>query len=249
MLSSDDPHPVIAYNAGGDGPVLITCEHAGRETPSALGDMGVPATDWGRHIAWDIGALDLARAVSDRLDARLIAQRYSRLVIDCNRAHISPELVPTASDGTAIPANADLSDADRTARIAAIHTPFHDRIAAEIERQRPALIFAVHSFTPHMNGADRPWHAGFLANRMPEAAEAMVRISAGRAPYFRFALNEPYTVDDVSDYTLPVHGEQNGIPHALVEIRNDQLASDAGIEFWADHLAGVLTEWLRSRDT
>lgn len=249
MLSEQDPEPVLFHNPDAEGPVLFTCEHAGRATPAALGDMGVGAADWERHIAWDVGALALATELADRLNCRLIAQRYSRLVIDCNRALISPELVPEASDGTSIPANLELSDADRQARIDCIHRPYHDRVAAEIERFRPGLIFPVHSFTPHMNGHDRPWHGGYLANRMPEAAEALARITAGRAPFLTLAVNEPYTVDDISDYTVPVHGEKNGIPHALVEVRNDQLGTDAGIGFWADLLAGAITEWLRSEPT
>lgn len=246
MLSENDPKPVQFHNPDADGAVLFTCEHAGRATPSTLGDMGVGPADWDRHIAWDVGALALAQSLADRMGCRLIAQRYSRLVIDCNRALISPELVPEVSDGTPVPGNKGLSDDERQARIDAIHRPFHDHIAAEIERQRPRLIFPVHSFTPHMNGQDRPWHGGFLSNRMPEAAEALARTTAGRAPFLNFALNEPYTVDDISDYTVPVHGEKNGIPHALMEVRNDQLQSDAGIEFWADLLAGAITEWLRS---
>lgn len=246
MLNENDPAPVLLHNHDATGPVLFTCEHAGRATPSILGDMGVSEADWERHIAWDVGAQALAELLADRMGCRLISQRYSRLVIDCNRALISPELTPEVSDGTEIPANKAILDAEKRLRIDAIHTPFHDCVGAEVKRLRPRLIFPVHSFTPHMNGQNRPWHCGFLANRMPEAAEALLAAAAGRAPYLNFALNEPYTVDDVSDYTVPVHGEQNGIPHALVEVRNDQLLHASGIEFWADLLGGAIEAFLRS---
>jgi len=246
VLGRSDPDPVLAHNAGASGPVLLTCEHAGQAVPSVLGDMGVSDQDWQRHIAWDVGALKVAERMSNLLDARLIAQRYSRLVIDCNRALISPDLMPEVSDGTSIPANSDLTDAARHDRISGIHQPYHHHIASEIERQRPALLISVHSFTPHMNGQNRPWHCGYLANRMPAAAEALAMMSVARAPYLNFAVNEPYTVDDISDYTLPVHGEVNAIPHALLEIRNDQLQGDVGIDFWADFLAGAIQTYLRS---
>jgi predicted N-formylglutamate amidohydrolase len=246
MLNENDPAPVLQHNRDATGPVLFTCEHAGRATPAVLGDMGVSDADWERHIAWDVGALALAESLADRMGCRLISQRYSRLVIDCNRALISPELIPEASDRTVVPANEAISDAERQSRIDAIHAPFHDCVAAEIERQRPRLIFPVHSFTPRMNDQDRPWHGGFLANRMPEAAESLLMATAGRAPYLNFALNEPYTVDDISDYTVPVHGEQNAIPHALVEVRNDQLLHESGIEFWADLLGRAIEAYLRS---
>ncbi|WP_416899142.1 MAG: N-formylglutamate amidohydrolase [Minwuia sp.] len=247
MLHIDDPDPVLTHNIDAAGPVLITCEHAGRATPAALGDMGVGPADWERHIAWDVGAFDLSKALAERLQARVVAQAYSRLVIDCNRALIAPDLTPEVSDGTEIPANRDLSETAKAARIGAIHAPYHDRIAAEIERARPELLLSIHSFTPEMNGESRPWHAGFLANREPATAETLLAIASGREPYLTFAYNEPYTVDDISDFTIPVHGEKGGIPHALIEIRNDQLGTPGGIDYWADLLAGAVNEYLRSR--
>jgi predicted N-formylglutamate amidohydrolase len=97
-----------------------------------------------------------------------------------------------------------------------------------------------------MDGEDRPMQCGFLANRMPETAEALLAIAAAREPYLTFALNEPYTVDDISDYTIPVHGERNEIPHALIEVRNDQLGSEAGVGYWADLLASAVMQHQRS---
>lgn len=237
MLTADDPHPVLFHRSEGAGDVLLTCEHGGRLVPRVLGDLGVAAEEMERHIAWDIGALALSQALLQRVSARLVSQRYSRLVIDCNRGPVSPDLVPAVSDETRIPANHDLSAEDVQARTAAIHTPFHDRITAEIAQDRPRLLVSIHSFTPVMGTEARTMHAGFLANRMPDVAHSFMASIGTAAPDLVLSLNEPYTVDDISDFTVPVHGEGNGLPHVLVEVRNDQLQDEGGISRWADLLA------------
>ncbi len=244
MLTAADADPVLFHRAedggAGKGHVLLTCEHGGRAIPSALGDLGIAATEMDRHIAWDIGAMALSLALMQRVSGRLVAQHYSRLVIDCNRGAVSPDLIPAVSDGTYIPANADLSTGESSARMAAIHAPFHARIAHEIQQLRPRLLVSIHSFTPVMAGVARPMHAGFLANRMPEISDRFTASFARHAPELIVAQNAPYAVDDISDYTVPVHGEQNRLPHVLVEVRNDQLQDRQGVERWADLLAKAI---------
>ncbi len=241
MLTAADADPVLFHRARADGTdggrILLTCEHGGRAIPSALADLGIPAAEMDRHIAWDIGAMALSLALMHRVSGRLVAQHYSRLVIDCNRGPVSPDLVPDVSDGTHIPANKGISQAGIDARMAAIHAPFHARIAAEIRHQRPALLVSIHSFTPVMAGVSRPMHAGFLANRMPAVSDRFMASFARHAPELTVAQNAPYAVDDISDFTVPVHGEANRLPHVLVEVRNDQLRDEQGIERWADLLA------------
>lgn len=195
-----------------------------------------------RHIAWDIGAMALSLALMKRVSGRLVAQHYSRLVIDCNRGPQSPDLVPSISDGTHIPANTALSAPDIDARMAAIHAPFHARIAGEIQQLRPALLVSIHSFTPVMTGVARPMHAGFLSNRMPAVSDCFMASFGRHAPDLVVAQNAPYEVDDISDFTVPVHGEANGLPHVLVEVRNDQLQDEQGIERWADLLARAIDD-------
>ena len=236
MLTADDPQPVLFHRSAGPAGVLLTCEHGGRLIPRVLGDLGIASADMDRHIAWDIGALDLSQAILERVSGRLVSQRFSRLVIDCNRGPASPDLIPDISDETHVPGNRDLSATDVQARTAAIHTPFHARVAAEIAGDRPALLVSVHSFTPVMGTDRRAMHAGFLANRMPAAAHRFMASIGRAAPDLVLSLNQPYTVDDISDYTVPVHGEGNGLPHVLVEVRNDQLQDPAGIARWADLL-------------
>lgn len=242
MLTSEDPAPVSIRKAETGGRFLLTCEHAGQAVPQALGDLGVSKADMDRHIGWDIGALGLAEAISDRLNAPLIAQRYSRLVIDCNRPHSVPGLTPPVSDGTSVPANQDLSDAQKQERIDAIHRPYHQAITRHIDQARPSVLVSVHSFTPHMDGFDRPWHAGFLANRMPEVAHRLKDHVGRQATDASVAYNQPYQISDVTDYTIPVHGEARQLPHVLVEIRNDLLDGDAQTARWAGLLTAALLD-------
>ncbi len=241
LLLPGDPPPVEIVRARAGTRLVLACEHAGRAVPARLGDLGIVAAEMDRHIAWDIGAADLARGLARRLGATLVLQRYSRLVIDCNRPLAAPDLAPPVSDGTIVPANLDLDEVGRRARWEAIHRPFHDALAALLDATVEPVLVTVHSFTPRLAGRARPWHAGFLCNRDPALARALLEAAAALAPDHCLALNEPYTVDDLSDYTIPVHGERRGIPHVLVEVRNDLIADEAGQEAWADLLAVALT--------
>ncbi len=150
------------------------------------------------------------------------------------------------SDGTRIPGNRLLSQADRTGRFAGIHRPFHEAIAAMLDERaaaaRPAVLVAVHSFTPELGGVRRPWLLGALCNRDPSFAGAFLRAFAMRNPGIDVALNRPYTVDDLSDYTIPVHGERRGLPHVLVEVRSDQIEERTGQADWAQLLAEALAD-------
>ncbi|GIK96386.1 MAG: N-formylglutamate amidohydrolase [Alphaproteobacteria bacterium] len=245
LLDPGDPHPVEIVNEHGAGGVLLTCEHAGRAVPRRLGDLGVAPADWERHIAWDIGAADLARLLSRTLDAPLVLQRYSRLVIDCNRPLDAPDCIPEISDGTSIPANRGLSLEARAQRYAEIHMPLHQAIDGMLNRPGPAALVSVHSFTPVFAGQARPMQAALLFNRDARLAHALHRELASRRPDLPIALNAPYSVDDISDFTIPRHGEARGIPHVLLELRNDQLAKAADREAWADLLAGCITASVR----
>lgn len=244
ILSQDDPAPVELVNREASSEFVLTCEHAGRAVPAALGDLGINAEDMDRHIAWDIGAEGLSRALAARLDAPLVLQRYSRLIVDCNRPFEAPDCFPEISDGTVIPANRSLPDAERRQRFAEIHEPLHqaigDLLDERVKSGRPTVLVSVHSFTPVMAGVHRPWLLGALANRDKTFAEAFLRAFAARNEGVPVALNMPYSVDDTSDYTIPVHGERRRLPHVLLEIRNDQISDAAGQALWAQRLADAL---------
>src|ERR1700732_769812 len=125
--------PVLEDNAAGGSPFLLTCDHYGRLIPQSLGDLGLPASELCRHIAWDIGIAGVAEALSAQLDAHLIAQRYSRLVIDCNRPPVALSSIPLISEATAIPGNEGLDRESAEARRKAIFDPYHRRIHEVIE--------------------------------------------------------------------------------------------------------------------
>lgn len=246
LLQAGDPVPVEWINSAGASTIFLTCEHAGRAVPRALGDLGIPAEEMDRHIAYDVGAEGVARGLAERLDAGLILQRYSRLVIDCNRPLEAKDCIVKQSDGTVIPSNADVSDRERQRRYVEIHQPLHEAIAVALDQRqatgRPLVLVSVHSFTPIMRatGAVRDFELGLLYNRDARFAERLAETFGAANADVTVKLNAPYHVDDVSDYTIPVHGERRGIPHVLLEVRNDLINDARGQQEWADRLAGPL---------
>jgi predicted N-formylglutamate amidohydrolase len=247
LLAAADPAPVTVYNGNGRSPLLLVADHAGNIFPRALGRLGISAAEAARHIALDIGIANLSRMVADALDAALIQQNYSRLVIDCNRPPGAATSIPEISEVTLIPGNVGLSTAERMAREREIFRPYHDAIAAELERRRevkaPTALIALHSFTPVFKAAARPWHAALLYHRDPRLARALLALL--RNDGLTVGDNEPYFVSDETDYTIPVHGERRNIPHALIEIRQDLLADEKGEREWAQRLARILPEAYR----
>lgn len=246
LLQARDPDPVEWINPTGRSAIFLTCEHAGRALPAALGDLGIAPEEMDRHIAYDVGAEGVARGISERLDAALVLQRYSRLVIDCNRPLEATDCFVAQSDGTVVPVNADLSDRERRGRYVEIHQPLHEAIAVALDRRqaagKPLFLVSVHSFTPLMRatGAVRDFELGLLYNRDARFAERLAEVFRAANPDVTVRLNEPYHVDDLSDYTIPVHGERRGIPHVLLEVRNDLINDARGQQEWADRLAGPL---------
>jgi predicted N-formylglutamate amidohydrolase len=243
LLGPDEPDPVTFDNEAGGSVFFLTCDHAGRAIPRSLGRMGLPEAETLRHIAWDIGIGAVGQHLSGHLDAALIRQTYSRLVIDCNRDPSVPSSIPEISETTEIPGNRGLTEAARAARVDAIFRPYHDRIAAALNRRtaegRTSLLVALHSFTPVFKGASRPWHAAVLFNRDPRFAHIlaeMLRAEGGLV----IGENEPYAVTDLTDYTVPVHAETRGLPYVEIEIRQDLIAQPAGQAAWAERLARLL---------
>ena len=250
LLSSGDPPPVEVVRTSGTSPVLLLCEHAGRAVPSCLDGLGLDAREMDRHIAWDIGAAATARLLADLLDAPLVLQTYSRLVIDTNRPLAAPDCIPAVSDGTPIPGNARLTAAARARRYDEIHRPLHDRVSQMLDSRaaagRPGALVTIHSYTPVFGGKARGMSAGLLFNRDARLAEALKAGLTLIAPDDEIALNAPYSVDDESDYAIPIHGEQRGIPHVLIELRNDLIAGAAGQRLWAGRLARALDRAART---
>src|SRR6478609_10129472 len=242
LLAPDEPPAFEVIEDQARSPFLITCDHAGKRLPRALGTLGLPESELSRHIAWDLGAAPVARLLARELGAFAIWQTYSRLVIDCNRPLDVPSSIPVISEYTVVPGNQELSPGQKAERARAIFHPYHDRIVSEFERRarvaQPSVFIAVHSFTPPFKGVSRPWHTGMLYNRDVRLGRALIELLRGEG--WVVGDNEPYAVSDLSDYGVVVYGEKRGIAHVELEIRQDLLESEAGQIEWAKRFARLL---------
>ena len=206
LLAANDPAPFTVYRPDGVSPFLLTCDHAGRAVPRRWATSACRRAEWERHIAWDIGAAGMARVIADTLDAWLICQTYSRLVIDCNRPFGSPGSIATRSEHTDVPGNRDLVRRRRSRRVAArssrrtTSAPWRSWIAARAAG-RPTILVTVHSFTPVFMGSARPWQLGVLYQRDARLAHPLLEVM--RADGWSVGDNQPYAVSDASDYAIP----------------------------------------------
>lgn len=242
LLEAADPAPFKVWRERNPSPFLLVSDHAGRTVPQKLGDMGVSSEDWVRHIAWDIGIRGVAEKLRAHLGCAWIEQLYSRLVIDCNRFPGHPTSIPARSDETVIPANESLSAHARQQRENEILHPYHDAIAALLDarKNQPTLLVSLHSFTPEMKGASRPWEVGLLHDHDSENARRFQALLREDAPELQVGDNEPYALTPVNDYTVPRHGAERGLPALEIEIRQDLIADDEGQTVWAQRLARLL---------
>lgn len=243
LLDPSDVPVFLVERPAGCSPYVLTCDHAGRAIPRRLANLQLSAEELSTHVAWDLGVADLGRRLAVRLDACVILQSYSRLVIDANRPPDAPDSIPTLSERTRIAANEGLSAHDARTRCDEIFQPYHRRIAAELEARgaRPTLLVALHSFTPVYMDERRPWHVGVLYGR--DARLGRLMLAALRSdPALVVGDNQPYAVSDATDYTIVVHGEQRRIPHVEIEVRQDLLACATDVEAWAERLGRALEE-------
>jgi predicted N-formylglutamate amidohydrolase len=231
LLAPDERSVAIALNLGAASPFLLLGDHAGREIPRSLAGLGLPQAELDRHIAWDIGVAAYGAVLSRVLNAPFIAQRFSRLVIDCNRDPARPDAIPEVSDGAEIPGNRALTPVARQARVDEVAAPYHAAIAAELAaraaRGLPTILISLHSFTPRMNGVDRPWRFGVLhAENSPYSRAVLACLRADFGDVL-VGDNEPYKMDEV-DFTIPRHAGSRGLDYLELEVRQDLLADPAG---------------------
>jgi len=243
LLDSDEPAPVYVLCEHGASDFLLVADHAGRAIPRRLGTLGLGEADLRRHIAWDIGIAGVTERLSAALDATAIMQRYSRLVIDCNRPPGVASSVPKISEDTIIPRNADILAADRETRRREIFDPYHERIEAELDTRaalgRRTILVSMHSFTPVYLGQARKVHVSPLYGSDTRLAHALLA-ELRRDPALVVGDNEPYAVTDETDYAVPVHGIGRGLVHTAIEIRQDLIADEAGQAAWSARLACLL---------
>jgi len=242
-----EPPPYRVVNAGGSAPYLLICDHASRYIPPAFGHLGLEAPALEQHIAWDIGTAEVVPRLARRLDAPAVLAGYSRLLIDPNRFPGDPTSIPPISDGVVVPGNRDVTpeEAERRARL--FFRPYHEAVTAELERLRarhgvPALI-SVHSFTPEFQGFARPWHVGILSDHDRRVADPLLERLQAEAG-LHVGDNQPYSARNPPGYSVAVHAERPGYPHALIEIRQDLIETPGGAERWAERLARALGDVL-----
>jgi predicted N-formylglutamate amidohydrolase len=236
---------VRVTNPAGKSPYLFVCDHASNYLPPDFGTLGLRDADMLSHIAWDPGALPVALEIADKLDATLVEAGISRLAIDCNRPLDAPDLIPEISETTLIPGNAALTEEDRARRIALSWQPFHEKIEALVEERvaagRETWLVSIHSFTPVYKGVSRPWEIGIIHDH-DERLSAPLIAALEATKRFTVGVNQPYSPADRVYFTLERHARSRGLPCAMIEIRNNEIADAAGQAEWAKLLAGLFGE-------
>lgn len=245
LLAPDEPAAFLELQPQGGSDFMVVVDHAAARIPRRLGSLGLAASELERHIAWDIGALGVASRVAHSIDAPLLAQNYSRLVIDCNRDPKVPSSIPSMSESSVIPGNVNLDGAQAALRRAEIFDPYHERIRALIDERlaagRPTILVAQHTMTDVYKDVRRHMHAAILYNRDRRFAGLMLDMLR-REKDLIIADNEPYFVSDATDYTIPRHAEARGLPHVEIEIRQDLVADESGQTQWAQRIAQALQD-------
>ena len=242
MAKIDDMEACETLTGEAGNPLVLLCDHASNRVPPDYGNLGLPAAQFERHIAYDIGARDTVLGLAAKLGGRAVLSRFSRLLIDPNRGMDDPTLIMRISDGAIVPGNAGVDAAERQRRIDRFHRPYHRAVAAAIEgvlaQGLTPFIVSLHSFTPAWKGVPRPWHVGILWDRDEAVARAMI---AGFERQGDLAVgdNEPYHGALEGD-TMDTHATARGLPHALIEIRQDLIATKTGVDEWVERVAQVI---------
>ncbi len=251
MRPDPDLPPAIVDGADRPGQFLVTCDHAMNRVPPwvAAGSLGLSDADMGRHIALDVGAAGLALALARRLDAPCVMATFSRLVIDPNRGEDDPTLIMRLYDGSVIPANARLSAAQAAERLERLYRPYHAEVARLAARRADTVLVAVHSFTPCLRGRPpRPWQVGVLHSHRDSRLGLALIARLAADPALTVGDNQPYNGHLPGD-SVDRHALDAGRQNALIEVRNDLIATPAAQEAWADRLAPALTAALADVET
>jgi len=235
----------LVENRGGRSPILLICEHASNHLPSRYGTLGLGPQELESHIAWDPGALGVAKGLSRLLDAPLIHASVSRLVLDLNRDPSAPDSIWTLSERTTIPGNLDLDPQERARRVREVYEPFHGAVDAFTDARKAAgqvrAVVSIHSFTPVYRDVPRPWHIGLIFDRDERYAR---NVEAGLKgdPALIVGMNQPYSPADRVFHTLERHAVRRGLAPLMIEIRNDLIRTQDGQASWANRLAPLLRE-------
>jgi predicted N-formylglutamate amidohydrolase len=238
------PEAAVAIErAEAPSPVVLFCDHASNHLPTRYGSLGLRADDLLKHSAWDPGALAISRRLSVLMDAPLIYTCISRLVLDVNRDLSDVDSIVETADGAIVPGNSGLTAGERERRAAEIYAPYHaaveDLLVKRAQRGRRSALVAIHSFAPSLQGAVRPWHCGVIFASDSRLGEALVK-GLQNQDGLVVGVNQPYAPSDRVYHTMSRHGEDYGIPTAMIEVRNDLVSNDDGQRAWAMRLAPLL---------
>lgn len=241
-LDADEPAAFELINPLGKSALVLIADHASNRVPRCLKQLGLSDAVLSSHIAWDAGTANVARHLSALLDAPLLLSNYSRLVIDCNRAAGSAQGILEESDGIQIPGNTNLSADHVSSRVLSLFTPYHDAIESLLDarKSRGSAILSIHSFSPELRGEKRPWSIGVCYGDDKRLAQTMIAELRKIAPP-PVGDNQPYSIEDTIDYSLPVHAASRDLPHVMLEIRRDKIESVAGAHQFAEL---IQTAWL-----
>ena len=242
-LSSVD-EVVEVINPSGVGDFVLVCEHAVNTIPSMLDNLGLGDNALESHIAWDPGAYPVAKIMSEKLNAPLIAPRVSRLVYDCNRDSTAESAVPEKSEAYEIPGNKGLGADERKARADRYYVPFHDAVTGVIEQRtgegRTPVIMTIHSFAPVYDGKSRDLDMGVIHDTDARYADAFLA-AVGTDRGLKVLRNAPYDASDGVTHTLKEHALTRGLLNVMIEIRNDLIETDEGHLEMAERLVDFAT--------
>ncbi len=252
LIGPDDPPPVELLNPLGPMQLLLVCDHASRNFPAAMNQLGLDDLALDRHIAWDIGAGPVTRLLAERFGAPAVLAGYSRLIVDYNRKLDDPTAFPEISDGIVVPGNQGLSEEDMVRRVISFYEPYHDAVAARIEHALqagtvPALI-SIHSFTPTYAGRARHWKVGVLWDTDPRIPVPFIQRMKSLVSHDCIGDNEPYSGRDPHDFTIDNHAETRGLPHMSIEIRQNLIDSEDGVTEWAGLIGDALEPILADKE-
>jgi len=245
LLTPDEPAPFVILNADAILPVLLVCDHANNRFPRSLGTMGLDYLNRESHIALDIGANAVAEALADNLGVTAVLCQYSRLIVDCNRELTDDSAFLECSDGVDVPGNHDLQRNEKERRASEIYWPYHNAIKNQIVRIKKhgidPVVISIHSFTPVMNGNDREWEIGVLWDKDSVTAEIFLTrlVEAG----YLVGDNKPYSGKDPEDFTIDFHAESTGLPHVGIEICQDLINHDDGVERVSETLKEIISTY------
>ncbi len=243
LLAPDEPAPFVILNEDAILPVLLVCDHASNRFPRSLGTMGLDYLDRVSHVAFDIGANAVAESLAENLGVTVVLSQYSRLIVDCNRELIDDSVFLEHSDGVDVPGNHNLQINEREKRASEIYWPYHNAINDQIIRLKKhgidPVVISIHSFTPVINGEDRKWEIGVLWDKDPVTAKIFLTrlVEAG----YLVGDNKPYSGKDPEDFTIDYHAESAGLPHVGIEISQDLIDHDDGVESVSDTLKKIIS--------